>query len=251
MCRLLGIVARGPATIGSLLPEEFPRFEALSHEHADGWGVGWVDSDRHVNVRKEPVRAAGDPGFAHAASTIETDAALLHLRWASPGMPTIVTNTHPFLADGWSFAHNGYAWPVPILDSLLRDAGASTPQGDTDSERYFSLVRAGIGASPVPDALHQAAQRITARASITALNCLMLGQHALYAVAWWDGPGIRSQPDGETEHDYRLWYRVDPVRVVVASAGMQGSEPGWLELPNRSVLEIARGTLETRLHGPR
>jgi predicted glutamine amidotransferase len=250
MCRLLGVVARGSATIDGLLPGELPRFEALSGEHGDGWGIGWVDGDRNVTVRKEPVGASSDPAFVHAATTIETDAAMLHLRQASPGMPLTTANTHPFLADGWCFAHNGYAWPAAILDSLVVDAGASAPDGDTDSERYFSLVRAALREGPAPDALSGAARSIGARVSITSLNCLLLGPDVLYAVAWWDGPGIRSQPDGETERDYRLWYRADADRVVVASAGIQGSEPGWQELPNRCVLEVTRGTLAKRVLGP-
>ena len=124
-------------------------------------------------------------------------------------MPLTTANTHPFLADGLCFAHNGYAWPAATLDTLVRDAGAPTPLGDTDSERYFSLVRAGLARGRAPDALRQAAQRITARASSRRSTACCLVPDALYALAWWHAPGIRAQPDGETERDYRLWYRVD------------------------------------------
>jgi len=94
---------------------------------------------------------------------------------------------------------------------------------------------------------------------MTSLNALLLTPESLLAVAWWHAPTIRGQPDGETEREYRLWYQVGPERVVVASAGIpatqDGATPdwstpdaGWQELPDRSVLEVRRGTLEVIIH---
>jgi predicted glutamine amidotransferase len=250
MCRLLGIVSRTTAPLAVQLQDELPAFLGLSAEHDDGWGIGWVDRDGQMDIRKEPEQASEDARFAGAVASTATDAAVLHIRQASPGMPLTCTNTHPFMADGLCFAHNGYAWTAETMDALVRECGAPRPVGDTDSERYLSLVRAGLREHAAPDALRLAAQRITDRASTTSLNCLMLIPRALYALAWWHAPTIRAQPDGETERDYRLWYRVDADRVVVASAGMQASGADWQELPDRCVLEVRRDTLRT-VCGPR
>jgi hypothetical protein len=135
------------------------------------------------------------------------------------------------------------------MDSLVRESGAPLPLGDTDSERYLSLLVASMLDRSAPDALRHVAQLIAGRAWTTSLNCLLLIPNALYALAWWDASTIRAQPDGETERDYRLWYRSDADRVVVASAGMQASGD-WLELPHRCVLEVRRDTLETTVHRP-
>ena len=188
--------------------------------------------------------------FHASVAGTTSDVALLHIRQASPGMPLTPANTHPFLADGIAFAHNGYAWPNTTLDALIEERGAPAPTGDTDSERYCSLVRAGLREGSVADALGRAAALITERATMTSLNSLLVTPDALYAVAWWHAPTIRAQPDGETERDYRLWYRVASDRVVVASAGMQDPAEGWQELPDRCVLEITRGSLQTTVYWP-
>jgi predicted glutamine amidotransferase len=251
MCRLLGVVSRTDAPIAALVQDELPPFLDLSAEHAHGWGIGWVAADGRVDIRKEPVQASEDRRFADTIASTVTDASLLHIRQASPGMPLIPANTHPFLADDLCFAHNGYAWTAATMDTLVRESGAPRPLGDTDSERYLSLVRASLAERSAPDALRHAAERIAECASFTSLNCLLLVPGALYALAWWHAPTIRAQPDGETETDYRLWYRVDADRVLVASAGMQGHDAGWRELPHEHVLEVRRDTLETTVHGPR
>jgi len=223
-------------------------------EHSDGWGIGWIDDRGCVDVCKEPTQASRSADFASAIADTCTDMALLHLRQASQGMPLTLANTHPFLAHPVAFAHNGYAWPAEILDTLVAEADGPSPMGDTDSERYCSLVRARFDEVGAPAALRVAAQRITERARMTSLNALLLTPESLLAVAWWHAPTIRAQPDGETERDYRLWYLAGPDRVVVASAGIHWTQErttpdaGWQELPDRSVLEVRRGTLEVIVH---
>jgi predicted glutamine amidotransferase len=247
MCRLLGVVAAAPARIGELVPEELRRLEALAAEHHDGWGIAGVTNDGGLAVRKAPERAGTTQLWTQALRVIRTDAALLHIRQASPGMPMSESNTHPFVADGMAFAHNGHAHPVTALDTLIASAGGPLPLGDTDSERYFSLVRAAGRDLPVDRAVLHAAERIDASARATSLNALVLTERALTAVAWWDEPVIRAAGEGETDRDYRLWYRVAPDRVIVASAFVAGDGADWRELPHGHTLQIDRRTLTTRL----
>ena len=75
----------------------------------------------------------------------------------------------------------------------------------------------------------------------------MLTERSLVAIAWWDEPVIRGAGDGETDRDYRLWYRVGSDRVVVASAFIAGDGPEWQELPHGHALSVDRGTLAIRI----
>jgi predicted glutamine amidotransferase len=247
MCRLLGVVAAVPALIEELVPEELGRLEALSAEHPDGWGIASVTDGGGLAARKAPERAGTTERWTAALHAMRTDAALLHIRQASPRMPMIERNTHPFVADGMAFAHNGHAYPLTALDSLIAAAGGPPPRGDTDSERYFSLLRAAARDMPVDLSMLHAAGRISASARATSLNALVLTERALTAIAWWDEPVIRAADDGETDRDYRLWYRVAPDRVIVASAFVAGDGTDWHELPHGHTLHIDRGTLTTRL----
>jgi predicted glutamine amidotransferase len=246
MCRLLGVVAAQAAPIVELVPDELPRLEALADVHPHGWGVASAGEPAGLRVVKAPERAATSQRWAEGIGT-STDAALLHIRQASPGMPHVEVNTHPFLADGMAFAHNGHAHPTATLDALSAGAGGPRPLGDTDSERYFALVRMAARDMLLDRALLDAARRITTSARATSLNALVLTEHALTAIAWWDEPVIRTGGDGETDRDYRLWYRVAADRVVVASAFVADDGPTWQELPHGHSLTIDRGSLAVRI----
>jgi len=254
MCRLLGVVAATAAPIADLVPDALARFEALSAVHGDGWGVAHVvphdQGKGELRVAKAPERASGSDDWQATVRDTVTDAALLHIRQASPGMPLVLANTHPFHADGLAFAHNGHAHPGATLDALVAEAGAPIPVGDTDSERYFSLLRAPAATGAVDDALLATAERIAASATATSLNGLLLTPTTLLAIAWWHAPVIRGAGDGETERDYRLWYRVAPDRVVIASTGVAGEDADWRELPHGKVLRVERGSLRVRIIGP-
>lgn len=247
MCRLLGVVAAGPAPPARLVPDELTRLEALAEVHPHGWGVARVGPADAVEVVRVPERAGRGPAWRTAVDAGPTDAALLHIRQASPGMAHVTLNTHPFLGDGMAFAHNGHVDTVADLDALVVASDGPAPAGDTDSERYFSLVRAGIGRGSTDQALLAAARRITDAATATSLNALALTDRELVAVAWWHEPVIRRAGHGETDRDYRLWYRVAPDRVIVASAFVAGDGPEWRELPHGHALTVERGTLRTRV----
>ncbi len=246
MCRLLGVAAATAAPIAELAPAELARFEDLATQHSHGWGIAGV-GPREVTVTRAPERAGTSDRWRSAVGA-PTDAAVLHIRQASPGMPHVMANTHPFQADGMAFAHNGHAHPTSTLDALVEAAGGPPVEGDTDSERYWSLVRAGVASGQaLGEALLAAADRIASAATATSLNALVLTPDALVAVAWWHEPVILRAGDGETDRDYRLWYRVAPDRVVVASSYVADGGPAWRELPHGHALTIDRGTLVLRV----
>ena len=91
--------------------ESFAVFAELSRIHADGWGLSYVDGD---GLWAAPVRhtcAATDPGSSRPAPGSRHRAAIVHLRWASPGLPVVPENTHPFARGRTAFAHNGRILP--------------------------------------------------------------------------------------------------------------------------------------------
>ena len=59
-----------------------------------------------------------------------------------------LANTHPFVVGGVGFAHNGdIPNSVRLLD-LLTDDERACLQGETDSERYFAVLRSRASGKP-------------------------------------------------------------------------------------------------------
>jgi predicted glutamine amidotransferase len=259
MCRLLGWVSRTGLTLRDVLgAESFVAFAELSRIHADGWGMAYVDGDG-VGVRRSTVCAATDPQFFEAACGIETPAAVVHLRWASPGLPVVPANTHPFTRGRAAFAHNGRIQPFHRLPDLLPEAWRGRLAGTTDSEHYFLAVlgEAERTGGDLPAALAAVVGRLAAGYTASSLNAMLLTPQALYVVNCHDpslppahGQGRPSTPDGAIEAVeeealyFGLRYRRGDRSVVVASSGFAQPEGGgWQDIDNNSVLVVDRATL--------
>ena len=240
MCRLLGVVAADPAPLAELLAHELEPFLELACEHADGWGLSYIDASGIVVTRKEPAPGNKSDLLRRLVDRVVTDAAVLHLRMASPNLAVTSANTHPFGDTKYGFCHNGAFAPADILDPVI-DVHASAATGDTDSERYYLAVRGRIdaGAAP-PAAIAAAAADIRALATQwESLNCLLLGRQALYAYA---DPNPRSEVlKRRGPGFFDLMYQVGPGKVVVASTGWSQPTGHWQQLPERQVLEVRRG----------
>lgn len=246
MCRLLGVVSPRPMPLTWSLGEHLAPFEALSGLHCDGWGIAGRDRSDTLRVHRAPEPARTSRQFAEVTRTTRTDAALLHLRKASPGMDLRVANTHPFSDGRHALAHNGYCGPTGALDDLVAEAGGAPAVGSTDSERYFALVRALLVDLPPAAALLEAAERITRRAEPVALNTLLLTPDALYAMCWFDPARCGREPCGA--EGYLMHYAVSRRAVLVASTGWDREVDRWSLLGNGEVVEIARRTLGVRVH---
>ncbi len=247
MCRLLGVMSATPSLpLAELLASELEPFAALSSHHCDGWGIShWNDDDELVTA-KEPEVARDSPGFRATIDGARTDAALLHLRKASVGMTNSEANTHPFLADGVSFAHNGYFSPRSAVDEVLAKRSLRACEGETDSERYFRLLMDEMRRSGPVDALARTAEVIGGVAEIVSLNALLLTREALYAFTCYDEEVLRR--DGDDVEGYVLRFRAGSENVIVASSGWEQASPEWEVLANGTILEIGRRDLRTTVH---
>ncbi|MFC8526116.1 class II glutamine amidotransferase [Nocardia sp. NPDC057227] len=237
MCRLLGVVMHAPRPLTDALSGLLEPFTALSHEHADGWGVAARRNHELVVARgTEPAHAS--PGY-RAALAGPADAALLHLRLASPDSPIRPENTHPFTAGVLAFAHNGFFTPGDALDDLIAPELLAGASGDTDSERFFLrvLTRLRSGERDPADAIARTAAEIRVRAAFASFNCLLLTEDALYAYTEEDPESEVSRRRGPDF--FRMYYRTGASGTVVASSGI-GAGPDWQVLPPRAVLEIRR-----------
>jgi predicted glutamine amidotransferase len=243
MCRLLGVVSSHRTVLRDLFGVELDRFVKLARDHTDGWGVAYLTAIDELALVKEPRRLDESAHFDSLIGVQFTDAAILHLRLASPGYPVELGNTHPFCDGRNAFAHNGAFSPSTVLDAGFTLAEVASLEGGTDSERYYLAVRQLIASGEDPGkALIGTAAAIRRRAaSFESLNSLLLTPEALYAYADHNPDSKVLGRRGAEFFDLR--FRVDPGRVVVGSTGWPQSARRWERLEPRQLLRVDRRDL--------
>jgi predicted glutamine amidotransferase len=150
MCRLLGIVASELTEFGLGLTEAPRCLAKLSREHRDGWGIAIHRSDDSAHDRaddhaqrwtlhKGTEPADDDHRFHELAARSRGHLLVAHIRQKTVG-PTRLENTHPFVSDGWVFAHNGTIQHQDGLRAGCSGRRLRAITGDTDSELFFAYV---------------------------------------------------------------------------------------------------------------
>lgn len=251
MCRLFAFVAPDHSAARRELGRDgIESLLSLARLHGDGWGwAGVTAPGRRPDAQRSARSAVGDVRFAQAMDT-ESRAAIVHLRWATAGLPVNECNAHPFEAEGIAFCHNGTVKPLDRLQSLLSPESAATLTGTTDSEMYFALIREkvaeGLG-------LHEAATRIASMLRelfpLASLNALLLDDEELIVVHA-SATSILTEHDlsrlapladvlpSEHNEDYFAlrWREGADGTIAVGSTGVAGH--GWTPLPAESVTSI-------------
>ena len=145
MCRLFGLHAdRRVVTATFWLLEAPDNLVEQSKRNPDGTGLGVFEAGGKPVLFKEPVAAWQDSEFATEAHELTGTTFIAHVRYSSSAALE-VRNTHPFLQDNRIFAHNGVVTGLDVVDTRLRELGVEElVQGETDSERVFALITAGI-----------------------------------------------------------------------------------------------------------
>jgi len=251
MCRFLAYAASVPTPVASLVPATLAEFIALARENPDGWGqAAWNGGE--VVVERSLRSAGEDTRFMEVANRPLGDMGIVHLRAATPPLPVNLDNSHPFIRDGLMMAHNGAIFPQETMDDMLLPGTRYTPQGTTDSERYFLAIAEEIarGADPVT-ALRRSVARVLEQFEPSCMNTFLTTEDRLYAVQW-------HPPEPYREEYYRLFapevleiyfdmrYAIVDGGIVIGSTGW--TLPGWRAVTPGHILEVSRGTLELTEH---
>lgn len=142
MCRLLGIIASELTEFGLVLTEAPRCLAALSKDHPDGWGVAVHDARTEKegwSLHKGTEPAGQDTRFREVAARSRGHAIVAHIRQKTVG-PTRLENTHPFVRDGWVFAHNGTIKEQDEVRSRCSGHRLREITGETDSELFFAYL---------------------------------------------------------------------------------------------------------------
>jgi len=219
----------------------------MSTLHGDGWGAAVWESGAGVEKVNSVHRAIDDPTFFTVASTPAT-AGIVHLRWATAGLPVCLENTHPFTSGDWSFAHNGSFPDHERLVDLLSDERRAALEGTTDSELYFQLIlQETERCGDIVPGIRSAIAIIRETCGLGSLNCLLLTPGrllAVQAVAATPAPvqsllrsaGEAGLPEGHDESYYHLRYTVRDGSFVVASTGV--AVEGWTTQRDDTIIDI-------------
>ncbi|HZB33557.1 MAG TPA: class II glutamine amidotransferase [Streptosporangiaceae bacterium] len=256
MCRHLGYLGR-PRTLHELIyappyslehQSYAPRMSATCLVNADGYGAGWypwpAGGDGSAGADGPAVGQGGaggpvrfrraqpiwtDVSFAEVARVITTRCLVAAVRSATVGFPVDESCAQPFRAGSMLFSHNGRVEDFAGVEGKLRElAGDVATMPDAraavDSALLFALaVRArragaGLGAALV-EVVTTMADLSPGRYNLLAAD----GESALAATRW-----------GET-----LYVRESGGTAVIASEP-DDDEPGWREVPDRSLVTVAR-----------
>lgn len=253
MCRLLGFVAdRARPMHDAVGPDTLATFRALARVHGDGWGAARTDGTGQPAVRRSTRSAAVDDGFPEMTDE-PAKAAFVHLRWATTGLAVNLSNTHPFAADGWAFAHNGFVRGSDRIAELLPARHRALLSGTTDSERYFRLVlHCAEQVGDMLGAVREASRLIRDVSGAVSINAMLLSSTQLLAVQGLSGaqpplddllalvPNADHLPLDHLDAYFHLAYRADERRVVISSSGLP--RHGWTPIPHDSVMDVAVGT---------
>lgn len=240
MCRLMGYVSTQDHTISEFVGPRFEDFAALSSLHCDGWGIAGIETGAdHPTLVVEPTQASKSDEFKKVTQNAMSNGALLHLRWATAGLPVKEGNTHPFTHGEISFIHNGGIIPASSLHPFIDADLFETMRGDTDSERYFAVIITEIRKAGLVDGIVAAVRRIREECNYTSLNAMVLTPHQMIII---NEHTFKAVPPGQTEAYYDLYYRKDDEGVLVASSGWD--QAGWTLIDNHRALVIDRTTFE-------
>ena len=243
MCRHLAYVGE-PVTLRSLIIDPphglrvqawAPRRQRHGTVNADGFGVGWYADGDPVPARYR--RAApiwADSSFADVARVTRSRSVLAAVRSATAGTEPGEAAAAPYADGRWLFSHNGAApgWPGALagLAAQLPPAELLELEARCDSAVIWALVlrRLRVGAGPAA-ALAATVESLAAAEVPGRFNLLLT-----------DGETIAATAAGDS-----LCYLAGPAGVVVASEPAD-DEPGWIDVPDGSVVEATAESVVVR-----
>lgn len=248
MCRLFALRSDRPERVHTPLVDERNSLGHQSREHEDGWGIAsWPEGRLEIARGFEP--AHQDSGFAQASGAVFAPTVLAHVRRASVGAVG-PDNSHPFVHDGFAFAHNGtlqdFERRRAAIEALIAPELCTLLRGETDSERCFllflTLLRERASGRPSAQQLAVALARTVrtlerfeepSQSEPSSMNFLVTDGSALLALRRHRSLHIAPRIPGDQlpTPGTRL------ERLVIASE-MIGSEKTWFEVPENWVVGV-------------
>ena len=226
MCRLLGFVSDQKRNFPELFGNDFQEFVELSKVHCDGWGISNIGSDEKVaQMTREPIMAATSDKFKDKIANLSTDGALLHIRWATPGLPIKEENSHPFIYEDITFTHNGAIRPATALN-------------DEIDPKYLALCQGFI------TGIKNAVNYVRKNKDYSSINGMIMNEDYYVVIAEYD---LAKIPPIFTEDYYELRFKKSQKSVMVGSSGW--NQDGWEILPNHHLLVVNRKTFATEIIG--
>jgi gamma-glutamyl hercynylcysteine S-oxide hydrolase len=217
--------------------------------NVDGFGVGWYADGQHIPARyrrQGPIWA--DPSFADLTRVTRSGALLAAVRDASAGTEAGASACSPFGADHWLFSHNGalVGWPEAAagLAATLTPLELLDLDARVDSALLWALTLKQLRGGAAPG-----------EALAAVLGLLDIAQvSGRFNFLLTDGSSIAATAAGHT-----LWYRqtagssrsngtgsARTADSVVVASEPADEEPGWIEVPDRSLLTATAAGVRVR-----
>ena len=245
MCRYLAYLGP-PAVLRAVLIDPphglyrqawAPRLMRHGTVNADGFGVGWyADGDPTPARYRRAVPIWADESLPDLARVTRSTAVLAAVRNATEGMAGGERAAAPFASGPWLFSHNGAlaGWPATAATAAaMAGAGAATLlslEAMVDSAFLWALALERLRAGrSMAAALSETIGAVEAAGASGRFNFLLT-----------DGETIAATAAGDT-----LSYRSGPAGVVVASEPVD-DEPGWIDVPDQSLVEASAGSVTVR-----
>ncbi|GAA2718895.1 MULTISPECIES: ergothioneine biosynthesis protein EgtC [Streptomyces] len=240
MCRHIAVLGPHAPLAESLVDPPYslvrqswePRRQRHGVVNADGFGVGWYAPGDPLPAR---YRRAGpvwaDESFADIARVVRTRALLAAVRDATAAGADPEAAAAPFAGGPWLFSHNGAlpGWPecAEALAGQVPAAALLRLAARNDSAFVWALVEQRLlGGAPMGRALAGAVATLARAVPDARLNLLLTDGAAIAATAWGDS----------------LWYVSRGRRTAVASEPYD-DDPGWTEVPDRTLLAADRSAV--------
>ena len=253
MCRLFALHAGHQDVAAEFWLLDAPDSFALQSEtNADGFGIAALTSTDGMMLIRNPVQASSDRVYGGVARQAEACQYLAHLRYADTG-EVALRNTHPFFQDGRVFAHNGVVGDLERLEQRLGGARAMV-SGDTDSERFFTLITVAIREADgdVHAGITAAVRELADEYELYSLNFIMGSVGHLWAFRYPEhnplhllersaGGHTGQEPLDERSAFGNMRVRSAPcssTATVVISSERMDEEPGWREVASGELLHV-------------
>jgi glutamine amidotransferase len=241
MCRLLGLFGQADnwrdivtafnkqAETGNIPPED-----EVEPGHKDGWGMTISNRKQTamVSLTRQLGSACDSPAYREALYSlpVQPDIFLCHLRKASANIAITLSNTHPFVHNGWAFIHNGTVFGA---ESLHRDPALLLTSDDSDTEHLFHYLLTKINDhsrdKTVSEIIVDAITSLTV--DYTSLNLLLSNGRDLYVARCFK----------KYKDYYTLYYSQLTDGIILCSEPIDSkglNRAGWILIAKNSLLRI-------------